>query len=219
MEAHRLRMLLAILILLVCFGKVGLSAQETVDWRSWTSAVVNYRITKSLLVRTKLEYRLKDDISKSDRWSLNAGLNYNILPFLEIKGAYEFHHRKLGDDLWKFRHRYYLGAQASWKFCDFKLSWRERFQQTIQDGDVESMLRSRIKLDYGIPGTCLQPHFSIETFLCLNDGTFPKVCRIRYRPGVKIGFSKRYALIVFYCRQYEKLRKSNIAGMEMDFNF
>ncbi len=217
MRTHRGRVLFLMFFLLTCLGEASLLAQEIADWRSWTSVCINYKMSKTLRLRTKLEYRTKNNLQSSDRWNANIGLHYSILPFLEVKGSYELHHRDLGSDGWRFRHRFNVGAQAAWKFGNLKLSYRERFQETVQGRDTESMLRSRIKLDYSIPRTCLQPYFSTELFQRM-DG-FPDVNIIRYRPGLKIGISERCAVVAFYCRQYEKHRKLNIAGLDMELYF
>lgn len=196
----------------------GVSAQEGADWRSWTSVSFNHRINSGLRVRSKLEYRTKNDFGSSDRWNANVGLHYAVLPRLELKGSYELHHRQTAGGVWRFRHRFNLGTLASWRWGDFRLSWRERLQETLQGDDAECMLRSRLKLDYSVPQTRLQPHFSVEIFQRL-DSSFPEIPVVRYRPGVKYGISRRCALVVFYCRQYEKIRKANIAGVDWELYF
>lgn len=218
MRTHRLRVLFLIVFLSVGFCNVCLSAQDEIDWRSWTSVNVNYKLSGMLRLRSRLEYRLKDNLSSTDRWNANIGLHYAVLPYLEVKGSYELHRRLLNKGEWKFRHRFNVGAQASWKFGDFKFSWRERFQETVQVNDAESILRSRTKFDYNIPRTRLQPYFSTELFQRLDSG-FPHVFMIRYRPGLKIGITDRCAVVAFYCRQYERIRKVNIAGLDMEFYF
>lgn len=72
--------------------------------------------------------------------------------------------------------------------------------------------------DYNIPSTILSPYFSIEAFNDLeNDDSF-KAERIRYMPGLKINLSDMYSLSVFYCRQDDVSRKTNIAGVELIIN-
>lgn len=212
-----LRLFFIIFFLTIGLVSMYLPAQESIDWRSWTSVIANYKIDKSFRLRTKLEYRLKDNLGITDRWNANVSLNYAVLPHLEVEGSYELHHRLLNADVWMFRHRFVIATQASWKFYDFKLSWRERLQETLQDGNLENVLRSRLKLDYVIPQTCLQPYFSTEIFQKLNS-EFPGIFMVRYRPGLKISLSKKYALVLFYCRQYEKKQKSNIAGVDFELN-
>lgn len=209
---------LALMLYGVCLSSIVLS-QEMTDWRSWTSIGINYGINDRLSLRSKVEYRTKYDFQESDRWHINAGLKYKLLPFLEIKGAYEIHYRKQNSDIWRIRHRYNMGAQAVWKKGNLILAWRERFQQTIQDGQAESILRSRVKMDYKIKGTILQPYFSVESFQLLDNGTFPDVFRIRYMPGMRFSFSEKYYLLAFYCRQQEESRYNNILGLEMNMNF
>lgn len=50
----------------------------------------------------------KDDLGKTDRWGLDVGGAYSVLPFLKVAAGYEIHYRNRGEAGWKFRHRYHL---------------------------------------------------------------------------------------------------------------
>lgn len=95
-------------------------SQKATDWNSWTSFGVNYNMTQSFRIRTKLEYRRKDNFSSHDRWSFNAGTGYKFNKYIELKGAYEIHHSYNKSGSWSFRHRYNLGAQGFYSIGNMK---------------------------------------------------------------------------------------------------
>ena len=142
-----------------------------------------------------------------------------IFSFLKAEAGYEIHHRDRGNEGWKFRHRYRVGATGSVKWQHFNFSLRERFQQTFSNGNVESRLRSRLKAGYSPQRGIVSPYFSIELYQAIGDAAFWDVARMRYRPGVEIDITDRWSLDVFYCYQYEPDKKKHIAGVECSFTF
>ena len=140
---------------------------------------------------------------------------YNLLPCLQVEGVYELHYRRLDKGEWKFRHRYNLGVQVSADWRDFKISLRERFQETFSEGNVENRLRSRLKISYGPDKWRVKPYFAPELYQPIGDRAFFRVARMRYRPGVEIRLARRCSADVFYCRQYEPGNSRNIFGVEV----
>ena len=116
------------------------------DFNTWTKFKVNHKIDSRFSVSGDLELRMKDDVSKLDRWGLTVGGSYRPYSFLNLGVGYETHLRNLGDSDWKFRHRYHITATASFRYQWLKVAVRERFQQTFDRGNSETRLRSRLKL-------------------------------------------------------------------------
>mgnify|MGYP001117135975 FL=1 len=218
MKTHRLGITLLVFCVLLMFGNISLTAQDRTDWSSWTSVVVNHKFNNSLRLMSKVQVRTRDNFSAFERFFVNAGLGYKVLPKWELKAVFAYHCRSSASKGKYNAYRYHIGSEATWKKGDFRIRWRERFQQTFAFGDVENIIRSRLMFDYNIPSTILAPYFSIETFNDLeNDDSF-KAERIRYMPGLKINLSEMYSLSVFYCRQDDVSRKTNIAGVEFIIN-
>ena len=218
MKTHRLGITLLVFCVLLMFGNISLTAQDRTDWSSWTSVVVNHKFNNSLRLMSKVQVRTRDNFSAFERFFVNAGLGYKVLPKWELKAVFAYHRRSSAFKGKYNAYRYHIGSEATWKKGDFRIRWRERFQQTFAFGDVENIIRSRLMFDYNIPSTILAPYFSIETFNDLeNDDSF-KAERIRYMPGLKINLSEMYSLSVFYCRQDDVSRKTNIAGVEFIIN-
>ena len=65
----------------------------------------------------------------------------------------------------------------------------------------------------------LSPYFSAELYQAIGGAAFFDVARMRYRPGVEIEVSDKWALDVFYCYQYEPDKSKHIVGVECSFSF
>ena len=180
---------------------------------------MNHKIDSRFSVSGDLELRMKDDVSRLDRWGLTVGGSYRPCSFLNLGVGYETHLRNLGDSEWKFRHRYHISATATFRYQWLKVSLRERFQQTYDRGDSETRLRSRLKLSYAPTKGIVSPYFSVEIYQSLDDASFWRTARLRYRPGIEIDLTKRWSLDAFYCYQYESSRGKHIAGVEVGYSF
>ena len=81
----RICSLLAALFFIV---PVSLHAQKR-DFTTWASTGFKYKVNPAFTLSGKLEWRTKDDLDKTDRWGLEAGGAYSVLPFLKIAAGYE----------------------------------------------------------------------------------------------------------------------------------
>ena len=187
------------------------------DFNTWTKFKVNHKIDSRFSVSGDLELRMKDDVSRLDRWGLTVGGSYRPCSFLNLGVGYETHLRNLGDSDWKLRHRYHISATANFRYQWLKVSLRERFQQTFDRGDSETRLRSRLKLSYASTKGIVSPYFSVEIYQSLDDTSFWRADRMRYRPGVEIALAKRWSLDAFYC--YASSQGRHIAGIEVGYSF
>ena len=169
------------------------------DFNTWTKFKVNHKIDSRFSVSGDLELRMKDDVSKLDRWGLTVGGSYRPYSFLNLGVGYETHLRNLGDSDWKFRHRYHITATVSFRYQWLKVAVRERFQQTFDRGNSETRLRSRLKLSYAPTKGIVSPYFSVEIYQSLDDVSFWRADRMRYRPGVEIALAKRWSLDASFC--------------------
>jgi len=200
-------------------GLVSSVWAQSDDFTTWTKFKVNHKIDSRFSVSGDLELRTKEDMGRMDRWGLTVGGVYHAYSFLNFGVGYETHFRNLGDSDWKLRHRYHVSAVASFRYQWLKVSLRERFQQTFDRGDSETRLRSRLKLAYAPAKGIVSPYFSLEIYQSLDDASFWRAARMRYRPGVEIDLAKRWSLDAFYCYQYESSRGKHIAGIEVVYSF
>lgn len=216
MKSINFRFLL--LLLLLSFSPL-LHAQSD-DWLTWTNFKVKHAIDSRFSLSGGIEFRTEDNLKAVDRWGIAVGGDYGVASFLKLNAGYETHYRNLGGDGWKFRHRYYVGGTASARYQWLKISLRERFQQTFDRGDCETVLRSRLKLAYAPSKGIVSPYFSLELYQNIGDISFWRTRRMRYRPGVEFALAKSWGLDVFYCYEYRRgsLGK-NIIGIEASYSF
>lgn len=204
-------------VLLIAFGFTSNAYTQDNDWTSWQSLKVSHKFTSDFAASLKLETRLKDDFGVFDRWGLAAGASYRILPFLKAETGYEFHHRYRGSEIWKVRHRYQFGLSASTKWNGLQFSLRERFQQTFDQGNTETRLRSRGMIAYAPKNSIVSPYFSLEVYQPIGEGSFWRATRWRYRPGVQIALSEKWSADVFYMYQTEEGVSKNVIGFEFGY--
>ncbi|MGL4333023.1 MAG: DUF2490 domain-containing protein [Bacteroidales bacterium] len=204
-------------VLLIAFGFTSNAYTQDNDWTSWQSLKVSHKFMSDFAASLKLETRLKDDFGVFDRWGLAAGASYRILPFLKAETGYEFHHRYRGSEIWKVRYRYQFGLSASTKWNGLQFSLRERFQQTFDQGNVETRLRSRGIIGYKPNNSILTPYFSMEVYQPINEGSFWHASRLRYRPGIQIALSDKWSADVFYMYQTEEGVSKNVIGFEFGY--
>ena len=206
-------------LFVLLFGMSFPAWAQSDDFTTWTKFKVNHKIDSRFSVSGDLELRMKDDVSRLDRWGLTVGGSYRPCSFLNLGVGYETHLRNLGDSEWKFRHRYHISAAATFRYQWLKVSLRERFQQTYDRGDSETRLRSRLKLSYAPTKGIVSPYFSVEIYQSLDDTSFWRADRMRYRPGVEIALAKRWSLDAFYCYQYASSQGRHIVGIEVGYSF
>lgn len=200
-------------------GTTSIVYAQSDDFTTWTNLQLKHKIDSRFAVSGGLELRTEDDMQAIDRWGVSVGGDYKALPFLAFELGYEAHYRNLGESEWKFRHRYRIGATASFQHQWLKVSLRERFQQTFNEGEAETRLRSRLKVAYAPQKGIVSPYFSLEIYQSLDDAPFWRAARMRYRPGIEIDLAKRWSLDAFYCYQYESSRGKHIAGIEIKYSF
>ena len=207
-----------LIFLLLCLNSFQAIAQDD-GLSTWFSMRVNHRIAKKVSMSAIAEMRMDDSFKTFDRWGLALNADYRFLPFMRLEGGYEIHHRDRGPSGWKFRQRYGIGLIANAKWGLFNFSLRERFQQTFQESDIESNLRSRAEIAFVPRNSILSPYVSVELYQQIGHQSFWAVDRIRYRPGLDIKVSRKWALDLFYCFQYAPGGNKHIAGVECSFSF
>lgn len=210
---------IGIWLAVLLFGTTSCLYAQDRDFTSWAIAGFEYKVKPAFALSGKVEWRTKDDMGETDRWGLNVGGKYTVLPFLKVGAGYEIHYRNRGEDGWKFRHRYNVEGTLSTALQNFKLSLRERVQHTF-DGDFDEFrLRSRVQLAYDISRWQLEPYVSVEMYNGLNRGDRFDIKRMRYRGGISIPLFPGWEADIFYCRQWESQRIKDIVGLECVYSF
>lgn len=130
-----------------------LAAQtDKADLGLWTSIEGSTKLTPGIGLSIEAEYRLRDNISTSDRASLGANVSFKnktLIPWLKADLGYNFiyknnpaetgikyeldgtpKHMNVDDAYWGAKHRATASLSGSWKAGRFKIGLRERYQYT-----------------------------------------------------------------------------------------
>ena len=186
------------------------------EFAAWTGVRVDWQMNRHWKFRGTFQARTQRGLKEMERERLNVGVNCRVFPLMQLKGYYELQYRDRGKVGWKIGHRYQAGFVVSGPVGDFKLGWRELFQHTFIGGGKEAQLRSRLQAVYEPGDWLLHPYFSVESFQPVGGGAFFSLPRVRYRPGVRWGLSRKTALDVYYCRQYDVKRCLNVMGINLE---
>ena len=184
----------------------GSSLRAQNDFGSSLSVDVTKKIVPGLNLSLEEEFRLRDNLSETDRFSTTLDLSYKPWKFLKLGGAYNlinYNHETKG---WEVRHRYYFYATGSYRFDRFTVSLRERFQstyrvwikETSKRANPKLYLRSRLEVEYDIRNCKFEPYASVELYNTLNDPQGNKMNKLRYTAGSKYKLNKRNSLQLYY---------------------
>ena len=72
------------LLFVLLFGISFSAWAQSDDFNTWTKFKVNHKIDSRFSVSGDLELRMKDDVSKLDRWGLTVGGSYRPYSFLNL---------------------------------------------------------------------------------------------------------------------------------------
>lgn len=179
----------AFYLLALMMMPLSLLAQSD-DFGVWTSIGAEKKISKKLSVGMEAELRTRDDVSTLDRWSVGVDAQYKLTKWLKVSAGYSFlddNNEKITyketngmpnklAEYWGVRHRFNVSLTGSYKFGDWQVSLRERWQYTYRPektiderwdfdddeydgkpktykGRGKNVLRSRLQLSYDIPNS------------------------------------------------------------------
>lgn len=133
-------------------------------------------VPKKLDLSINEEIRVNENFSHFHKSYTSLGIGYRILPWLKTGVEYSFIMNNSTSDGWGIRHRgsFYLTERV--EFDRWELSFQERFQVThktdsvnrFQSPKTEMCLKTRVKLEYDVPGKGLKPYFAVQLRTLLN---------------------------------------------------
>jgi hypothetical protein len=175
----------ALILILIVLCSNQLKAQEGTSL--WSGISINKDLGKKFDISVNAQIRMPENISYTQVYLGELGLNYKITKGLELSGYYRFINRRKDETKeWKNRHRYYADATYSHKFGAIKFENRLRYQHQFKDNDGEigfdsSYLRNKIELGYANKSK-FTPSISADLFYLIGTG-FDQL-----RPGLAINY-------------------------------
>ena len=157
------KLLLAAVFLSCC---MNMSAQGKADkedntFGGWEFFEVNHEFGQGPLFASFYFEHDNYQYKRLECWYTRTTLGMKILPWLKADIAYDF----LQEPSW-YTHRAIADIVASLKEGGLKVSIRERYihEWTPGTGSQGDVLRSRLKVQYAIPGTKFSPYLAAEVF-------------------------------------------------------
>lgn len=218
----------ALLLLLLVSFPLRSPAQENLNL--WTSADISYKVTKKLQLSLEEEFRLRDNISTTDRVQSTLGANYKIFKWLKAGAGYTLINYNHPTKDWEIRHRFTFDIEGSYKINKLEISLREMLQNTYRVGvnandtraNPKLYLRSRIMGSLNLKKAGFSPYISSEFYNTLNNPQNNELVKIRYTFGTKYKINSRNSVNLFYRYVTEKddddIEGSNIIGIGYSFD-
>ena len=143
-------------------GPLRLHAQTEVDMDAEVGGrlafSVDKKITKGLHVSLEEEIRMDNNFQSFDRFMTTLAASYKVHPNIRIGLGYALinPYSSTNSAFKSERHRLMVDVTGSYRFGDWSLSLKERFQATYRSGDMNEYqnprtalaLKSRLKLTY-----------------------------------------------------------------------
>lgn len=192
---------------------------QNADNGLWTTVEVKKKFKNGIALSLSEEYKMRENISNTDKLETTLDLSWKPLSFLKGGIAYcriDYNHPANNSNLmeyWELRHRYIAYLTGSYDLGRFSLSLREKFQQTNRVGvladqnksNPTNVLRSKFEVDYNIRKSSLTPYASVEVFYAFNEpdgvqipASTKMVTEIRNSIGLEFAINKKLAVDAGY---------------------
>lgn len=165
-------------------------AKEDNSFGGWEFLEVYHDFGKSPVFASVYFEHDNFQYKRLDNWYIRTTVGVNILPWLKADVAYDF----LKDPS-SYSHRAIFDLTGTLKQGNLNASIRERYIHTWTptDGTQGDVLRSMLKVKYGIPNSGFTPYVAVEVF---TWGTQWK--KTRHYVGCSYDFSKAVQLETYY---------------------
>jgi hypothetical protein len=196
-------------LILTLLANLFLSAYSQVnDAGMWLSFNIDKKINKKFSFSLSQELRFNENVTELGTFFTEAGVNYRINKLIRISGNYRFANKRLIDNTYSQRHRFFADINLRKRFNDFQFSYRARFQNQFKDfysrsneEMFEYYLRNKISLSYRL-NRVFSTYLSFENYTPLNGENY-FTDNIRYTLGTEYVFNKSNSIELFYIIQKE----------------
>lgn len=214
-------------IVLLTAGQPLLS--QVSDAALWTSVNIEKKINQRISIGLSNEFRFNENISKLGTLYNDLGVGYRFNKNLRLSVNYRFVNKRLLDDSYSQRHRFYADLTAKKKFSPVECIVRLRFQQQYKDMYVSEdglvpdfYFRPKLSLKY-LGFNKLEPFISYEAFFPLWSVTPDIPDGHRFSVGIDYSFDRRNSIEFFGAYNLElgnPLKQTDyIAGVGYSFSF
>jgi hypothetical protein len=206
--------------LIICLGLfiASESLAEDGDWQLWNTESIEGAFAEDWKVKLEEEFRIGDNMEELYYHHTDGGLNYKLTDLFSVSLNYRQIFEKTKEE-WKEENRPHINGTIKWKWQDFALEDRNRFEYRIRAGK-ENVWRYRNRFAITFPVKRakfdIKPYLADEVFLDLDEGEFS---RNRLYAGIEAKLMKHLGADIFYLWQTSKKDKDwidfNIVGVKL----
>ncbi|MFH1261490.1 MAG: DUF2490 domain-containing protein [Candidatus Micrarchaeota archaeon] len=209
----------------ICFGLftvVTAFAYEDGDWQFWNTESIEGNFVKNWKVKLEEEFRFGDSMGEFYYHHTDGGLTYRMMDWFYVGLNYrQIYEKKDGE--WKEENRPHINGTFNWKWQEFKLENRNRFEYRIRE-EKKDVWRYRNKLTFAFPvkhtKLGIQPYLADEIFVDFDGG---ELNRNRFYAGFKTKWIKHLKTDIFYLWQTSKKDDDwidlNVIGAKLKVEF
>jgi len=222
----QLKALFRITIVFLCFSVQSIAQS---DFGLWTGLELNVPITKDIKFGLESQARFDNNVSRTKEAFISPYVKWDMKKYFRVGVNYRLSSVPYNSTVLNrvFSHRYTLDLEFR-NILDLfsnknkiKLAMRLRATNEHEREKLnKNYLRYKIKADYNLPKTKLEPSLSAEFFYHFNDQivytfnevkTFNRINKFRLRLGFEYPLSKKHTINIFSIYQHQ------IAGADHSF--
>jgi len=187
---------------------------------------VNFSVTPKPIAQRgfitySLEYRSKEDFSKTSLWCGAINAYYSLNSWLKVGAGYEHFLNKDADGKYTPEYRYYPAVLFSFQKGLFAGSFRSYVMNTFAKwNDPHWELRNKMKVSYQLKNTRLKTFVAMEPYYIIYPVDDDRFKKNRYIAGFSYSFG-RHTIDSFYLREvfHHKPLVNNIIAIEYYISF
>jgi hypothetical protein len=193
-------------LILFFIGTINNLWGQSNDFGIRFGAELSKKLTKKIELQFEEEIRFNQNVQAFDRSLMTLGGSYSLNKTFKAGLFYTWIYANNQDDgYYESRHRFGGWIQAARKVNRFKITLREKFQNTYRDEDLgnykynpKMYLRSKLEVSYNIKKLPLNPYLSAEMHYQLNNPYGNDIDKWRYTAGIEYDINKKFAVDMFF---------------------
>lgn len=210
------RILFLFFILLISYN---ITQAKTEKFGTWIELEFTKKFLKDFEFSIIPEFRLQDNFTM-DEYILEGKLSYEPFKYLNLATSYRYNTnvKTKGNEI---SHSLVFDATGKIKFNRVKASLRARFSNETDSGDIPLdvyYFRPRVKFQYNIKKTKIEPYISYELFQNLKEKDLYKG---RFDAGLSRDIGKLHSVGIYYRMQdyFDSRNSINILGINYQLKF
>jgi hypothetical protein len=218
-------MIRKIFLLLVLVIPADVICGQETDYGIWGGVSGSYEFVKNLEAELKVGLKAEDKLSLLDQYYAEFGLSYRITKWLDAGGSLKLIQKYEDDAAYHFRDRIHGWLKGSAGLGRFELSLRSMYQRSTRqyiekDNDLipEHYTRFRLKAEYDIPNSPLQPFIMAEPYIPLKKGDGFEIRKVRYSAGLEYKISKKSTIEAGWLMEtFKKKSAGNLHVLDLEY--